>query len=484
VLISLWSGLGRGARVGLICGIAAILAATTAIAYSVLKVDYEVLFASLSPADAAAMVHELEQMKVPYKLEGGGSSILVDRSAVHQIRLKLMGKELPLHGTVGFELFNNSDFGMTEFAQRVNYQRALQGELTRTILSLAEVESVRVHLAFPEEGLFKREKGHAKASITLALHQGKVLRREQVRGIQRLVAAAIPGIESRDVTLVNERGIALTPGDDEGISSASSQRLELKREIEQHLAQKAGSLMDKAFGPGQAMVSVDVTLDLNQVRTTTEDVTTPTPAAGESPTGVVIRERETSHAAGVAVAGVDDAAGGTSHREVEYQVGRRVEQVVSSPGAISRLYAVAVVRSPLSAQQVEQIRSLVGGAVGATAERGDAVSVQSLSGLRAPESGPSDSLATNGFKPPASTGLTAEGVQGHAALSPTRDLLVASGLALAAIGFVIGWVVSGRRHSRVLPMESLLEAKDREATLAQIRAWLEEPPAAVNQGAS
>ena len=146
-----WNGLGRGARAGLVAGTVSIALATAAMGWWALRADYQVLFAELSPQDAAAMTAELERLKVPYRLADEGASILVEKEQVYAVRMKLMGKDLPLHGAVGFELFNNSDFGMTEFAQKINYQRALQGELTRTILSLAQVKDARVLLVLPEQ---------------------------------------------------------------------------------------------------------------------------------------------------------------------------------------------------------------------------------------------------------------------------------------------------------------------------------------------
>src|SRR3569832_2176841 len=187
-----WESLGSRARVGFIAGIAAIVCATAVAAAWLLHSDDQVLFADLKPQDTAAMVAELDRMKVPYRIAADGNTLLVDAKVVHATRLKLMGKDMPLHGAAGFEIFNNADFGMTEFAQKINYQRALQGEITRTILSLAEVRDARVHLALPEEGLFKRTDSKAKAAITLAMKLGESLRSEQVACIQRLVAAAVP----------------------------------------------------------------------------------------------------------------------------------------------------------------------------------------------------------------------------------------------------------------------------------------------------
>ena len=226
-----WRGLSLAARASFAGGVALLLAMMIAATTWLLRTDYEILFAGLSAPDAAAMTAELDRMKLPYKLGPDGASILVDRTSVHQTRLKLLGKDIPLHGAVGFELFNNSDFGMTEFAQKINYQRALQGELTRTILSLTEVETARVHLAFPEEGLFRREQAKAKASVTLGMRRNQTLRQEQVNGIQRLISAAVPGVAPHDVTIVNTQGVALTRPVGQESTPDFATRLELKREI-------------------------------------------------------------------------------------------------------------------------------------------------------------------------------------------------------------------------------------------------------------
>lgn len=469
-----WEELGLGARWGLGLGVVAIVVATVVLGYWALHTEYEVLFSRLSAQDAASLTRELDQMKLPYRLGEDGTTILVDRATVHQTRLKLMGKDLPLQGAVGFELFNNADFGMTEFAQKVNYQRALQGELTRTILSLAEVESARVHLAFPEEGLFKREQGRTKASITLTLREGRALRRDQVRGIQRLVAAAVQGVESKDVTIINSQGVALTSdGDDAASGVASSARVDVKREIEQYLAQKANAVLDKAFGPGQAMASVDATLDMNQVRTTTEDVIAPPAAAGEGPVGIVLRERETvreSNRAGTP-GGAEASAPGNTQREVDYQLGRRVEQVVSSPGAVSRLQVVAVLRSPLTPAQAEQVKQLLGSAVGAVKERGDVVVVHALEGLAAsPSAAASTAAGTSDEGRSISTAPRA--VAPAAAAGEERGGIVraiAGVLAGALVaGLLVAWALGRRGNAAREPMTR----EEREASLAQVRAWL------------
>jgi flagellar M-ring protein FliF len=162
----MWLQATRGARAGLVGGVVLILAIVGYFAMSVLRVDYQTLFADLDPQDAASMVAELDKLHVPYRLNAEGTAIQVDSAQVHALRLKLMGKSSAMRGGVGFEIFNNTDFGMTEFAQKINYQRALQGEIARTVMGLGVVRQARVHLVLPDRGLFQQAQTAPKASIS------------------------------------------------------------------------------------------------------------------------------------------------------------------------------------------------------------------------------------------------------------------------------------------------------------------------------
>ncbi|GAB2731283.1 flagellar basal-body MS-ring/collar protein FliF [Comamonas sediminis] len=389
-MIAFWESMSRPARAGLVVGSAGIVLATAIAGWWLLRSDYQVLFSDLNRQDAAAMMAELEKLKVPYQFDENSASIMVDKAQVHPTRIKLMGKELPLHGAVGFELFNNTDFGMTEFAQKINFQRALQGELTRTILSLSEIQDVRVHLALPEQGLFKQASSKAKAAVTVTLREGRSLKADQVAGIQRLVAAATPGMTPQDVTVLDKQGVALSRAADDTTDNAdfvgSSSRLELKKETETLLTRKAAAVLDQAFGAGQALASVDVTLNMEQVRTTTEDIIPASARAGESK-GVIVKERESVRDGnGLPLDTARRGSGNSSstQREVDYQVGRRVEQTVSQAGSVRRINLVAVVRQPLDNTQEDKLRRVLAAAVGANPERGDTIVVQSLQAWIAP----------------------------------------------------------------------------------------------------
>jgi flagellar M-ring protein FliF len=458
-----WNTLAPRARLGLLAAVAGVLLALAAATAWLLRADPAVLFSELRPQDAAAMTAELERLKVPYAVADNGATLLVERSQVHALRLKLMGRDLPLHGTVGLELFNTTDFGMTEFAQKINFQRALQGELTRTILSFPEVRDARVHLVLPEQGLFRQNAAHAKAAVTLHLRPGQALRPEQVAGIQRLVAASVPGLGAQEVTLVDQRGVALSRPPEDADAPAAGARLELKRETENYLARKAAAVLDQAFGPGQALASVDVVLNMDQVRVTTEDVL----PAPDGKSGVLVRERESARDSAAPDLRASDgraARGSSMQRDAEYQAGRRVEQVVSQPGAIRRIQVVAVVRQPLQPSQEQQLHRLLAAAVGASTERGDTVVVQALQ----PAAAPAPAMV-----PPAPTPVPAA--------VPAPEVLPAWG-AGAALLLLLGILLARqvRRPKRQQPR--VLTETERRAALERVQGWLLQSSEAVPAG--
>lgn len=462
LLNGLWKNLDRGGRIGVIAGVALIAVATVVGSYLIMRKDYQVLFADMSMQDTAAMVAELDRLKIPYQLGEGGNAILVDRETVHKTRLTLMGKDMPLHGAVGLELFNNTDFGMTEFAQKINYQRALQGELTRTILSLPEVRDARVHLALPEQGLFKQPDAHPTAAVYLTLKGSAQLRKDQVNGIQRLVAAAVPGITMQDVTIVDQHGVALTrPSDRAEGGDGGSSRLDIKRELENYLSHKVGAVLERAFGPGQAIASVDVSLNMDRVRLTQESVLGAPSAAGQPGGGAVVRERRVIQEAAPLDEAVDEAAPGNSEREVEYQLGRRVEQIVSQPGSIQQLQVVALVRKPLDAEQIERIKRVVATAAGIVPGRGDSVEVQTIEAASGGPAGPADvAVDPAGAVPAAATG--------GASAAGERITVV---LACLLVAGAAGYLIARRRSKRRAPELSM---EERARALRQVRVWLQE----------
>jgi len=475
---SFWNGLSNSSKLSLMAGVFIILISTALAAFFLLKVDYQILFSDLKPQDSAVMVSELDRLKIPYKLDDSGNTILVEKEAVHTTRLKLLSKDLPLHGAVGFELFNNSDFGMTEFAQKINYQRAMQGEITRTILSLDEIKDVRVHLAMPEEGLFKRATSKAKAAVTIALKPGKKLRGEQIAGIQRLVAAAVPGIVAQDVTIVDRQGVALTRvGSSE--ADMTSGNLELKKDTEALLSKKANEVLEHMFGAGQALASVDVILNMDLLKTTTEDVLPAPSSNGHTAAGVIVKERQSSRDLSApldAAASNQSSRTGNVQREVDYQVGRRIEQIVSQPGAIKHISVVAVVQKSLDAEQQEKLKNLVATAVGASIERGDNVVVQNIfnSGLAKNEE---DALLTTELGSRASISTSQTNAQQKTSmqnyLNPQMLIgVILLGFLAVAVALLIGMKKLAQNKTKTLTDQ------EREIALVKIREWMgKESPA-------
>ncbi|WP_177307725.1 flagellar basal-body MS-ring/collar protein FliF [Pseudoduganella namucuonensis] len=482
-MMETWKTMAPRARAGIVAGCVLIAGFALALGLWAYRADYQVLFADVAPADAAAMTAELDRMKTPYQLADGGNTILVPKDLVYKTRLQLMGKELPLHGAVGFEVFNNADFGMTEFVQKVNYLRAIQGELTRTILSIEDIQAARVHLALPEQGLFKKAIAKPKASVTLTMKNGRVLAPEQVAGIQRLVAASVPDIASADVTVLNQHGVALTrpvQADAAGEQSGTAQ-LDTKRSTEEYLAKKVTQVLERTFGPGEAVASVDVALNLDQSKVTTEEVLPAKGGAADGvPAGVVVRERQTTRDGAAALgapAGVPKAgAGGGTTTESDYQVGRRVEHLVPASGTVRRMTIAVLVRQPLREDQVEKLKEVVSLAVGFNSARGDAVVVHSMDQFAAPVGmrNAADAATAAVDANAAAAGSPAAAPAQAAGAGPLRVAgVLAAVLAAITLTLLAYHTARGRRRRAV----ARLDPAARQQLLQDIRTWIATPSA-------
>ena len=296
--------------------------------------EFHPLYTNLDANDAGTILNRLKEQKIPYRLSANGSTILIPQEKIYEIRMQLASEGLPHGGSIGFELFDNTKLGMTEFAQRINYQRALEGELTRTIMALEEVKFARVHIVMPEGGLFESEQGAPSASVTLFLKSGRRPAEGQIRGVQNLVSAAVPRLAPMQVTVTDDGGLTLSQNGGDAPVERVSDQLEKKMEVERYLAQKVNDILAGAFGPNQAMVSLDVVLNFNESTITTENIV---------PTG-----------------------------------GGSVEQLVERPGGIERLSVGVVVPAGTSEERRQAIGELVAATVGLDRGRGDTIALYSL----------------------------------------------------------------------------------------------------------
>jgi flagellar M-ring protein FliF len=369
------------------------------------KTDYRPLFANLSSEDAGEIVKKLKEQKVPYQITNDGKAILVPSDKVYDLRLAMASDGLPQGGGVGFEIFDRKNFGVTEFVQKLNFQRALQGELSRTIAQLAGVEQARVHLVIPEKTIFKDNEKPATASVVLKMKTNRMLSESEVQGISHLVASAIEGMDPDQVTVMDSRGKILSKsGSTDPGNKMTSAMLETQRNYEKNLEDRLQSLLDKAVGTGKSVARVTAAFDFKQVERFEEKYDP------ESP--VVRSEQRSEEKSGSSVqAGVpgvqanmgkaptansgNQNTGAKSDETMNYEISRTTARTIEPVGTLAKVsvaimvdgkYDSAVKGSstkpkyiPRSPEELQKIESLVKSAVGFNAERGDQLTVANIS---------------------------------------------------------------------------------------------------------
>lgn len=357
------------------------------------KPSYSVVYKDLSEADASQIVQKLDESGTPYTLQDS-STILVESDQVYQVRLQMARDGLPESSTVGYELFDGNMLGMTEFLQRVNYQRALEGELERTIGNLAAVEMVRVHIVTPEKTLLSEDQELATASITIQQKQGQALDSSQVRAITHLVASSVEGLDPENVVVIDTDGAMLSSATENGMENAASQS-DSQRAAEAAAAadvkKRVSSMLDKVLGPNRYVAQASVRMDWNQ-KEVTSNVFDPTPAAVRSLQDV--KENYTTD--GSAIGGVPGAGsnlptpvpGVAATGEAGYY--NRSEQIINyeisqtetiekiQPGQVTQISVSIMVDEAVDAAQMESIKTAAAAAAGINADRGDQIVVESV----------------------------------------------------------------------------------------------------------
>jgi flagellar M-ring protein FliF len=235
------------------------------------KPEFDYLFTNLAEEDAAAIVMHLKEKKIPYRIEANGSAILLPKDKLHEARLEMASQGLPQSGGTGFEIFDNAKLGMTEFVQNVNYQRALQGELTRTINRFEEVDSSRVHIVFAPKSLFVEEEEPSTASVVVKLKRGRALSKTQIQSIIHLVSSSVPRLDPKRVTVVDNYGNLLAGSQEKSeIEAAGSEHLNLQRKMESEMENRIRSMLDSVLGANRSIVRVSCDLDFLKEEQTEE----------------------------------------------------------------------------------------------------------------------------------------------------------------------------------------------------------------------
>lgn len=427
-------------KIGLIIALAALAAVVSGSWMWSQTPDYRLLFANVSDRDGGAIIAALGQMNVPYKFTDSGGAIMVPANMVHDARLKLASQGLPKGGSVGFELMEGQKFGTTQFQEQVNFQRALEGELARTIQALSAVAAARVHLAMPKQSAFLRAAQKPSASVLVTLHAGKTLDRTQIAGIAHLVASSVPELSSRAVSVIDQHGALLSGnGERKGAGELDANQLSYVGQLEANLNKRIQDILEPVVGRNNVRVQVSAEVDFAESESVAESF-----RPNQNPTDAAIRHQQLSEepraSAGTAqgvpgalsnqppstpVAPLSGAAANTraplgalpadaaaaTRRDstVNYELDKTVRHTRNPNGTVKRLSAAVVVNyrktvdatpppaddaakpddapkaapakakaSALSAEEMTQITTLVKESIGYSQARGDSVNVVNM----------------------------------------------------------------------------------------------------------
>ena len=470
-LVALWRELGLNQRASLIVAALAVIGGLIAVSMWSRRPDYQLLYAKLGDKDSGAVISYLETQNIPHQITAGGTAVMVPSDQVYKIRMDLAGKGLPSGDGVGFEIFDKGQFGLSDFVQRTNYLRAVQGELARTIAQLQGVHAARVMIVQPENRLLLTEQGVKSTSSVFIDLGGGHIEADQVNAIRHLVANSVQGLSPDDVAVVDNHGRVLSEElkQDPTLGTASSQ-MRYRQQVEDYLGKKVETMLAQVIGPGNAVVRVSAEIDTEATTLTEEKY---------DPDGQVVRSQTTTddkansveaHGAGGAVgvsanvpdkAGVAAAAAGRPStttdsdrvsKTTSYEINRTLTNITRAPGSVKNVTAAvliaprpaaagatAVKRTP---EEIAALRQIVVNALGLKVAQG-----QSLDGLV--------TLSEMPFvaEPVAQE---AQASVGESKVSVAMDLASRWGAVVVALGlFVVFLRMLGRQKPEPMPVEVL-----------------------------
>lgn len=399
-----FQALSPAQRMGLVALLAFGLAAIPVLLMMGQEPDMVVLYSQLEEEDVQAIVGILEGSQVPYKVTEEGGTILVPADKKYALKNELAGQGLPEGKGVGFELFDQSGVGMSEFAQKINFRRALQGELGRTISQMPEIQRARVHLVIPERRLFSTDREPARAAVVVTLRRGESLGPSQIRGIVHLVTSSVEGLQANQVTVVDGRGQLLSQHEPEGQAKLTNAQVKAQREMEDDLSRRIESMLDRVLGRNKSVVRVSANMDFRQVEVTEErydpegqvvrsEQRSQEKVEGEKPPGGVPGSR--SNVPGEAIPNPDGGGKNAKRKSetINYEVNRKVSRIVEPTGTIKRLTVAVLVDGtyapvvdeqtgetsmqyvPRTEEEMAQLIASIKTAVGFSEERGDQIEV-------------------------------------------------------------------------------------------------------------
>ncbi len=408
-----FKNLSRGKQLTLVCLLLGTAAGFVFLMTWTGKSEFVPLYTNLDPEDAGIILGKLKEQKIPYQIASNGATLLIPEEKIYETRMQLASEGLPQGSGIGFEVFDNAKLGMTEFAQNVNYQRALQGELARTISRISEVASARVHIVMPEKSLFVEAEDPATASVVLKLHSGKWLNQGQVNGIVHLVSSSVPRLNPENVTVIDSTGKLLAGSRKESsFGGLSSDQLEYQARVEKTLEHRIRTMLESVLGENKAVVRLSCAFDFKQ-HEKTEELYLPDNRVVRSEQ-LSSESTETASATPQGIPGIrsnlpDDAYAreqitSTANvnpgfqkqdRTVNYEIGKVTNHILEPVGELTRVSVAVLVDGtyrriekpggefeweyiPRTGEEMQKFESIVKRAVNFSASRGDEVDVVNI----------------------------------------------------------------------------------------------------------
>jgi len=481
-------------RVGVIVLLALALATIPVLMMMGREPDLVVLYSQLEPPDTRSIIQELGKLSVSYEVGEGGNVIKVPAERVHELRLQLASLGLPESAGVGFEIFDRTTMGATPFTQQMNYRRALQGELARTISQISQVERVRVHLVIPEKRLFSSEQKAARAAVVLTLKRGLPIGGSQVQGIVHLVASSVEGLDPGQVTVVDNHGKVLSDNAGDSDVQMTASQIETQRRVEHDLEQRVQTMLDQVLGQDKSVVRVTAPLEFRQVEITEESF---------DPNSQVVRSENRSQEKIIEQGGAQGVPGvrtnvpndltastGGSPKEAKrknetlnYELNRKVSKIIEPTGAIKRLSVAVLVDGtyeagngaegnadgneeakkylPRSEQEIQNLIQIIKKSVGFNESRGDQIEVVNVP-------------FENSVVPPGEEGMPGNV---HAFLATWGGFL--KPILFFVLGLLVIWFVIrpvALNLSKPLAEPALLVSDGLPATVAEVEAQIRETP--------
>ncbi|MEX2964311.1 flagellar basal-body MS-ring/collar protein FliF [Microbulbifer sp. TYP-18] len=377
----MWKNISLGQKIIFVTAVVLIISVPLALLL-LKKNDSKLLVENLEEGQASDVIRDLNLQGIPYSFSTATNSISVPAAELASARMVLAENGTLESGSLGFEIFDDASYGMTEFSQRIYYQRALQGELERTIMAFDEIRRVRVHLVLPENSLFRRDQELAKASVILTLKDSLRLGQSELLAIQNLVAAAVPKLDPEKVTVTNSDGESLSNGHVNGFQVGTN--LQFKQELENYYTEKVSAIVHRVMSDENAVVLVDASINFTKSESTRQSAI----PLGENTAGVLVRN-SVSRSYRTVDPKVDNLP--TKENSItsekidnEYQISSEVVKTETSPGTLRSLTVSVLLTKEVTAIAIDNLTVLVREAVGLNSERGDRVSIKAILPLPKP----------------------------------------------------------------------------------------------------